>query len=56
MNAFEAETKAGQIAEEMVHQAAALKAAPAALPVATAVPVEGATAELPRRRLRRRPA
>jgi serine/threonine protein kinase len=44
MNAVEAEAKAGQIAEEMVHQAAAIKAA-GALPVATAVPVDGATAE-----------
>jgi eukaryotic-like serine/threonine-protein kinase len=44
MNAVEAEAKAGQIAEEMVHQAAVLKAAPVALPIATAVPIEGATA------------
>jgi serine/threonine protein kinase len=44
MNAGEAEAKAGQMAEEMVHQAAAIKAA-AALPVATAVPIEGATVE-----------
>ena len=45
MNAGEAEARARQIAEAMVHQAAILKAAPAALPVATAVPIEGATAE-----------
>jgi eukaryotic-like serine/threonine-protein kinase len=44
MNAAEAEAKAGQIADEMVDQAAALKAAPMALPVATAVAVEGVTA------------
>ncbi len=47
MNAAEAEAKAGQIADEMVDQAAALKAPPTALPVATAVAVEGVTAAWP---------